>query len=156
MGLSPRNSTLFPKSGNSQKQQNRHFISGKQECPFYRHSQNQNPRNMLPKVAFGEISMFRGKAIYPPEANFPILSPFFPKIQSVGKIRLHLEHYPLVTLSLNAYFPLFSRLSLSNSLNKKRPHRKDHSSLQGRILYFIFTSGAAPICPHRIIRFASG
>lgn len=75
----PKNSIPFPKNRNPQKRQNRHFIFGRQKCPFYGHSQKQNPKSKLPKMAFRKISISKGKPVYPPEAKLSILSPFFPR-----------------------------------------------------------------------------
>ena len=76
----PKNRHPFPKNENPQKRQNRPFIFGKQESPFYGHSQNQIPKNQLPKMVLGKFSLFRGNPDYPQKAISHILAPFFPKI----------------------------------------------------------------------------
>ena len=75
----PKNRLPFPKSGNPQKRQDRHFLFGKKESPFYRHSQKQIPRNQLPKMVLGRFSMSRGNPDYPLKAIPHILCPFLPK-----------------------------------------------------------------------------
>jgi len=79
-GEIPKTDTLFPKAKIPKNGKTGISFFGKQESPFYRHSQNQIPKNKLPKMVLGKFSMFRGNPDYPQKAISHILAPFFPKI----------------------------------------------------------------------------
>lgn len=112
----PKNSIPFPKNRNPQKRQNRHFIFGRQKCPFYGHSQKQNPKNKLPKMAFRKISISKGKPVYPPEAKLSILSPFFPKTELRRKPCSVTDYFQAIftpcMLAIPLFFKAFSPLIL--------------------------------------------
>ena len=102
------------------------------------------------------VLLFMGKPDYPQKANFPILSPFLPKIKQGCSFK---EIYSLEAFSiypLNSRIPLFSRLSLSYRSNKKRPHRKDCFLSTRPFTCFLFSFGATLNCLHRIFGCASG
>ena len=152
----PQKQTPFPQKRKSPKTAKQAFHFWETRIPILQALPKPNPQKSAPKNGFGENLPVQGQPRLSSKGNLAYPRPIFPKNNTeakyTGKLSLWFKPYwHLIPLNPS----IFKAFSLHPS-NLKWPHRKESSSLQGHLnlLYSLF--GAAPDCPHRIIRCASG